>query len=174
MSLDQSLGQLRHLFAQMKQGKVLDPRQAADGLLSPVIADLERQRDTLNADLATARQEVERVTRERDEAVRCPCGCGMEMIVERPCLLHGTHTSGECAAIGRVQAAESALATERERSEGLREALREIAEELEIQARCDAYSGAWRPSVRSAAVRLRALLSTPEPQDTQNQEDDHV
>ena len=43
MSLDHALRNLRHLYEQMVGGLVTDQRSAADGLLSPAIAMLEKE-----------------------------------------------------------------------------------------------------------------------------------
>ena len=108
-----------------------------------LLIESERQR-------YAARQEVERVTRERDEA----------------------RAWWRKSRTDRL-AAEYALAAERERAKGLRGKLEALA------AECDTPSPlppghVCEPPGRVFARQLRALLSTPEPQDTQNQEDDHV
>lgn len=55
-----ALGQLRHLYKQMKQGIALDPRHAAQGLLGPAIEKLENyQTIALHSNATVAALKVE-------------------------------------------------------------------------------------------------------------------
>lgn len=60
MSIEFSLGQLRHLYSMMIDGRVKDTRQAAVGLLGPVIVDLERAKDSAGLRIAALERELER------------------------------------------------------------------------------------------------------------------
>lgn len=45
MKIDHEIAQLRHLYTHLMNGTFKDPRELAEGLLSPVIKRLEKKSD---------------------------------------------------------------------------------------------------------------------------------